>query len=480
MTARGLIIFPSPYDPSDRESVLRHARSLEGRTLSSTIEALLQGEHRGHAEEAAAEYSVAGGKGDFGNAIEAGHFYYRPNSDSRPDFPWGDLKCTGLRLKRSGEWTPKERLVLSKIDYLRIVRQSFEDFVAGQKLSELLLVFYRYERGVAPMDLMVELVELWSPEPDDWRMFREDWEAIKALVNGGRAQDLSEGGTKCLAACTKAADSSDRTPQPFGEPAKPRAYCLKRSFIDQIFRTLKARRARESAKDVPLLGLDDYLAGGVALEDFVVRKFRTYHGAPVESIAQRLEIDASTFLGKSRHARLAWAILNRLLTGDPRTTAETVSQFRKAGIVIRTVRIKPSGKPAEDISFPAFDYVELAEEADWEDSELRALLASRFLFVFLNEGADGVRHLSHVAFWSMPEEDVEGDARAVWRTTRDLVAKSCVQGLPRGSQTKAVHVRPHDTNSEPTVRLPDGTLTFRRSFWLNKKYVAGIFARTRP
>lgn len=459
--------------------MLRHARLLEGKTLREAIGRLLEGSAQGIANEAAAEYSTAGGKGDFGNAIEAGHFYYRPNSDARPDFPWGDLKCTGLRQTKRGVLTPKERLVLSKIDYPTIVRQSFDDFQASQKLSRLLLVFYRYQRGVGVMDLRVELVDVWTPTPEDWRLIREDWESIKAKVATGRAQDLSEGLTKCLGACTKASDSTVRTNQPHGEPAKPRAYCLKRPFLDSIYRSLRAKRTATKEAEPVLVGIEEYLSGPRRFEAHVVGLFANLKGVTVEGIGERLGIPSDSRSDKGRHARLMAAVLNKLLSGDPRRKAESVRQFRKAGVVLRTVRIKPNGMPAEDVSFPAFDYEELADESVWEDSDLYALLTSRFLFVFLEEDPAGVRRLSHVAFWSMPESDLNGDAQAVWRETRDKVDASDVTDLPRASRTKAVHVRPHDTDSTPTVSLPNGTLTFRRSFWLNKRYVAAIFAATR-
>jgi hypothetical protein len=42
VSRKGILIFANaPYDPDDRESVLGHARKLEGRTLREAINALV-------------------------------------------------------------------------------------------------------------------------------------------------------------------------------------------------------------------------------------------------------------------------------------------------------------------------------------------------------------------------------------------------------------------------------------------------------
>jgi DNA mismatch repair protein MutH len=479
VTRWGLLIGRCPYDPNDRESVLAHARQLEGRSLREAIEALLPAEDRQRLMPTVATLSRAGGKGDLGNCIEAGHFYYPPNSDSRPDFPWGDLKCTGLRMRLRAGPTPKERLVLAKIDYLGLPGQTFEEFSRAQKLTQLLLVFYVYEAGVGVLDRRIDLVGIWQPTEDDLRIIREDWLLMRALVAGGRAEDLSESLTRYLGACPKAGDSSARTPQPFGDEAMPRAYCLKRGFLAAIYDELRAARGATPAHSVPLLGLEDFLRSPATFESFVAERLNRFRGLPLERIRETLSI-TRTFAGKARHAHLAWAILNKLTTGSAKTPADRVAQFRKAGLTIRVVRIRRNGRPAEDVSFPAFDYGELAAEEHWEDSLLYSQLSARFLFVFLLEGEPDAITFSHASFWSMPEHDLMGDAARVWTLTRDLVRASRMDGLPRGSDTATVHVRPHDKDSSRTVALPDGSTTFRRSFWLNKRYVGAIFEGSRP
>ena len=89
------LLDPLPYDPADRASCLRHARRLqEAGSLRKAILRCVPLEHQPNVLAKVGAILSTGGKGVFGNAIEAGHFYYLPNSSSAPDLEWAELKCT--------------------------------------------------------------------------------------------------------------------------------------------------------------------------------------------------------------------------------------------------------------------------------------------------------------------------------------------------------------------------------------------------
>ena len=156
MSRKGVLIFnPAPYDPDDRESALSHAQRLVGKSLREAINEFVPEASKDLVIEEAGKYESGRGKGKFGNAIEAGHFYYRPNSDKAPDLGWAELKCTGLKkLKKSLVKRAKERLVICMInfgggqraDVPSLLDESFETSQAKKKLKSLLMVFYNYER----------------------------------------------------------------------------------------------------------------------------------------------------------------------------------------------------------------------------------------------------------------------------------------------------------------------------------------------
>ena len=103
----------------DEEQILRSARRLEGHTINEMKPPCSSIEVREH-----------GGKGGFGQYLENAWFGLETNSFSRPDFypvPL-ELKATPLKRDANNTLVPKERLVLSIINFMEIVKEpSFEE-----------------------------------------------------------------------------------------------------------------------------------------------------------------------------------------------------------------------------------------------------------------------------------------------------------------------------------------------------------------
>ena len=66
----------------------------------------------------------------------------------------------------------------------------------------------------------------------------------------------------------------------------------------------------------------------------------------------------------------------------------------------------------------------------------------------------------------MPERDLDV-TQAVWSDTVRLIGENRLEELPGESMTYAVHVRPHDRKGLPG---------FKRSYWLNRRYVTKIWS----
>jgi hypothetical protein len=146
---------------------------------------------------------------------------------------------------------------------------------------------------------------------------------------------------------------------------------------------------------------------------------------------------------------------------------EDLELFRKSGFRICVSRILKNNQAAESVSFPAFEYAEVADETDWEDSSLYQDLVKRFLFVFLRDDEDdSCPRLDKAVFWSMPEKNLDV-TQAVWADTVRLIRENRLDELPAESTTYAVHVRPHDKHRYPG---------FKRSYWLNRRYVTKIWS----
>jgi len=482
VSRKGVLIFANaPYDPDDRESVMRHARKLEGRTLREAINVLVPPKELGVVMGEAAKHCTGNARGKFGNAIEAGHFYYRPNSDKEPDLGWAELKCTGLKRVKSGRSTKlsaKERLVICMInfgggqraDVPSLLDESFETSHAKKKLESLVLVFYEYAKDTAVLDFKVLLVDHWMPDASELRMIREDWEVIRSYVNDGKAHLISEGLTNLLGACTKGAKGTDRVKQAKSqEQAKPRAFALKQAFVTQIYERLLSQRAggKSPEPEIHLDGMDLYRKAKDRFEDFVTKRLNKYAGKTTVQICDELGITGK-FDSKDKHARRMRKFLNKILSGSQDQESDNLAEFKNTGLQIKTVRLTTNGMPAEAVSFPHFKYDELAAEDTWEDSELYGMLTSRFLFIFLREMGDGKDPVFEKAvFHSLSEADLD-EAEAAWKLAVEKAREHLYEEMPGQKANRVIHVRPHDSKARYGK---DPTIEKHRCFWLNQSYI---------
>lgn len=185
-----------PYNPKNKKLIIDYAQLLKGKTLRQVCDSSILNH----------KYS---GKGNFGQILEKFYFGYDPNSKSEADFVeiGMELKSSPLKQLRNKEYRSKERLVLSLIDYLKIVNQSFYESDFYDKNSNILLIFYLHQADLDILDYLIKLVDEWNFSNTDLEIIKKDWQLIKQKVADGRAHELSEGDTFYLGACTKGANA---------------------------------------------------------------------------------------------------------------------------------------------------------------------------------------------------------------------------------------------------------------------------------
>ena len=133
-----------------------------------------------------------------------------------------------------------------------------------------------------------------------------------------------------------------------------------------------------------------------SIEEIVILKFHPFYGKSAEQIEKELGLELNQN-AKSYFANLTNAILGLQL-------GQKIEEFEKADIQVKTIRLKENDLPKEDISFPTFEYQELIE-TDWEDSDFKNILESKFFFVFYQfEGENLI--LRKVKFWNMPHSNI--------------------------------------------------------------------------
>lgn len=430
------------YDSSDPTSILAYAERLVGHSLREALDDL----------PPAIDFNS--NKGGFGTVLERHYFGYEPNSRPEADFAEAGVELKATPLKRSGSrLVSKERLVLGMIDYMAVVSEQWESSSFLKKNAHLLLVFYLHEQGKDPRDFIIKVVRLWEFPPEDLEIIRRDWQTIVDKVRAGHAHELSEGDTLYLGACTKSSNSSRRRPQPFStEPAKPRAFALKQSYMNAVAQG-SLRMKTIAASEV---------ARGQSLEEVVASRFAPYIGMTADLIAERVGLKIE------RRAKNFYAVLtNRILgAGDK----DKIAEFEKADIKVKTMRLLPSGRPKEDLPFRAFDYCDLVRQ-DWETSDLREVLGKRFFFVIYQLDRDDVPTLVGTRFWTMPVSDIEGPCRRCFDETRLRIKEDRADYLPKKSENPVCHVRPHGRDSHDVIPTPSGRLACRKSFWINGSYI---------
>lgn len=196
-------------DFSSPESIERYAKQLEGMTFREILDLEIcpDGVKR--------EYGVKRYKGGMGALIEERYFNYKANSSPEPDFEEAgmELKTTCFDTRKDGTVTAGERLVLSMIPYNEPAEEDFYRSHLWRKLQDILLVYYRRDRGVSPYDQYVAYVGRYTPSDEDLEIIRQDYDTIVGYLKAGRAEDLSESLTTYLAANTKGKNAEDKSHQ---------------------------------------------------------------------------------------------------------------------------------------------------------------------------------------------------------------------------------------------------------------------------
>jgi len=457
------------YDDTSKASIIDFAKKLRGQTLR---------------EACGKEIEAHGiqGKGNFGQILEKYYFEYPINSKAEPDFPKVgiELKSSPLKVLKNDQVRAKERVVLSIIDYLKVHEEHFETSSFWQKNSHLLFVFYLHSKDEYLLDYLIKLVDDWEYSADDKRVIRHDWEIINQKIKDGKAHELSEGDTFYLGACTKGSTAmKSLRVQPFNdEKAKQRAYSLKPGYVNHIIAKIAQAETGVYGK---LFEQPAVLCANLSIEEIVNLHFKPFYGMDVDNILKKLNVKPN------KNAKNFLASLTKAILGFE--SNQEIEEFVKADVQVKTIRLQENTLPKESVSFPCFEYRSLIE-TDWEDSEFKSILESKFLFIFYQ--IEGKKlFLKEAKFWNMPNADIL-EAKQVWDVTvKNIKTGKIVKEVtktkagkkkrhtyfPKSKHNRISHVRPHAKNSHDTFDLPvadnkTGVTEYtKHCFWLNNRYV---------
>ena len=490
------------YDDNSLESIFEYAKQLEKMTFREIEEEFDKSPYKSYvniyetpdvmmAESLPLSYGASfnyDAKGQLGNKIERMFFGYQPNSEQDADFPKVglELKMTPVDKKENGELRAGERLSITNISYTEPVEEDFYKSHLWKKIQLILLIQYLRDKSKDRLDYEILYVNLFTPEwfEKDMQIIIEDYNYINNKIKQGKAHELSESDTRYLGACTKGSDSASSTrAQYYGEhiPAKKRNYCFKSSYMNFILHEyiLKEKLPYESILKTKI---------DVPFETYIINLISRNVGKTDEELCR-------IYNREYNNNKAQWNDLTFRMLGIKGNRA---SEFEKANIKVKSIRIEENGKIKENMSFPPFKFKELAEE-EWEDSTVYSYFeTTRFLFVtYQKKGSNYV--LSGAKLWNMPYNDLNTIAKNEWMQIRDTIRSGVKFNLKEKTDgsfevennllgmkdSEILHVRPHakkaayklnngyeigdiETNAN---ELPDGQWMTTQSFWINRKYI---------
>jgi len=442
-----------PYDKTNPNSIFEYGKNILGKTLREVVidKKLVKRK----------------GKGGLGQLVEELYFNYKCNSDMTPDFIEAglELKATPLKYLRTKELQVKERLVCGMIDYFaEIEKSTFEESHFYMKCSLMLILFYIHNSDVELFDLKFQYAALWdiTSNEKDFIIIRQDYETIMSKIRQGNAHELSEGDTIYLGACRKGYSGQKPTGQPYSDILAPqRAYSLKPSYVRTILSKFNKEKVStySSLTSIAELKIKNF-------EDIIIDKFKPYYGKSDSEIRSALKVRKT--LAKQKNAILCNAILG--------VSTKKFEEFEKADIEMKTINFEASGSLKEAMSFKNIDFMEIADEKIWEESEVYNLFTSRFFFVVFEKNKDTKEcYLKGAFFWTMPQDDLL-KAKSFWKDTRNKVNTGIFNNFYSIADDKEFHIRPKGTKFSYKNRAlaPNGKKVDKKAYWFNTKYVKKI------
>ena len=452
------------YNPHDVNDVVKYAQKLLNKSLN---EVMVE-------KNLITDFHKSSNKGAFGLLLEELYFSIKNNSDSEPDIIESgiEIKSAQVKVSLTNKKTFKERLKISSINYENSFNYSnlFESPL-WKKIERILLMLFIYRDGADRLDDICDFADLLIFPEEDITQFAKDWNTIKTLVQNNRANEITEGLTYYLSANTSGRDSKDLVDAPGGLRVKRRAFSLKSAYLNELFRykppKLKAKIGKLKAKK------------NKTLEQSVIEELYKYQGKSCQHICEHFNLDYSSLINAKDYFSRVSKLINKLILSNISENSteipfEEFEQFNKAGIIIKTVALEENGNLKESMSFPAIKWVELAEEDEWEESQLYDFISRKFLFYVYKKNAEYKNPTFVTAFfWSMPQTDID-KMQELWGNTKEKVLRNEYGSFLTSTQHSVGHVRPHAKNALDLAPTPQNTMEKKKSFWLNRVYILNV------
>lgn len=464
------------YDEYSEESIYNYAKKLEGKTFAEAIKMGQESLHynNGVVNEADAMYmDNITSKGSSGHILEKYYFGYDLNNSEEPDFQKVgiELKIAPLKIGSKGKLMSKERMVLTLINYNKVVKEDFIESHLLKKSNKILMIFYLYDKEKDKLNYRIMNVYKYNIPKEDLPIIKRDYQTIIGKIVDGKAHEISEADTLFLGASTKGVDKNSMREQPNSDIlAAQRAFSFKSSYINFIYNNYVLDSSFQNERLIKKYNeIESH-----SFEEITVNRLKKYIGMSENEIVKKLGYTGNK---TSKHL---FSVLTYRMLGLAGNKAE---EFEKANIVVKTIRLTNRNRIKESMSFKSFKFMDIYNQS-WEESDLRTMFANtKFLLVIYKMNISNQYVLLGSQFWNMPVQDIEDEVRTVWENTKKVISEGIVtiekdgkiyNNFSGSSRSRICHVRSHARNRMDTYPTPDGTEFTKQSFWLNNNYVLSI------
>lgn len=422
-----------------KEYVYNLLESIKGKTL---------GEVDKHHEFARTEKSSKI-TGIAGMVIEQSVFEYTKDSNQECDIEIDgvltELKTTGVRIPKSdlhkvkGKVGDKYNQYLGAKEGISITGVTLEptiqlDFNTShfwEKSERLLIIFYEYksyETVPAAEYANFQIVDYCynSFSKEEKEMLRNDWEIVRDYLKKfyQHYPNPTERNYNLIGFTHKLRPNLlliELVPsfqqRANGSYQRPR-YRLKRTFVDYIVRGhFNKTRAEHEIK------LKESFSSFAQLDMRCHLLTEKYGGMTFNQLKNSLEIESST----ARKDFAASCIL-KMFDADCKKLND-ISDFKKVGIIAKTVILKPNGKCTESMKLTHIDFEEWADrDTEFEDSDIYTYFCEHSFLcpIFIEKEKDCPGKTTFEGFkrFAFDENFIEKEVKRTWEDSRRLIHRN--------------------------------------------------------
>lgn len=382
-----------------------------------------------------------------GDVIEQSVFGYERDSkqecDIEIDGVLTELKTTGVRVPKSDLKNAKnkvgaaynvylgakEGISITGVTFEPTIQTDFQTSHFWEKAEHLLIVFYEYKSyDVVPASSYAQfpIVDYCynSFSDEEKAKLRNDWEIVRDhLQNIYSAYPKQEDRNEQLVGFTHILRQNllliELVPgfkkKSTGTYQKPR-YRLKQTFVDYIVRGHFDKR-RASME----IALKKSFSSFAQLDAKCQMLTAKYKGKTLPQLKQMLNIDADA-------KDIAAKCILRMFDANCKRLNQ-ITDFTKAGIIVKTITITPEGGRTEDMKLKHIDFEEWADrDIDFEESEVYDYFCEHSFLcpIFCEYDSTNQNKTTFVGFkrFAFDDKFIEEEVRRTWENSRKLIHRN--------------------------------------------------------